>query len=455
MKTQSLIITLLIITLISFSSAYDYCSSGNQGSRLEISSITDNLKDNPRALYWDEEQSISIKVKVKNNLEYVEDFMVEVIFVDSKNEEVDITEEDLEEEFNLKNGESEELKFNFKVEDEVATGTYTMYVKYYVDGEESKLCKQITREIKIGSINKCTTNSGSIEITGFKDNKEDNHNSWEWKTKDEVGISFYIKNKGPTSDFDIILIFLDNDENGIEITEEDLEKSETISKGDEEEVEFNFKLEDIPSGYYGMYLNVVKDNSTTCTSKKISGNGDTTFILIEDIDRIELEEIIGSRSVTKGDSINYKVKIKNTGLKKQSKILITYSSANTKEQTKIVENVNSNSTVEYNFTINFQEVGIETLLFKVDYDYEEDYKSADIYRLAVNVLEKEKPIEKKIEVEEIKEEVVIKSETNTLIESEEEGFGLWWILIIIVFVILIIVAWKKLKDTSDMGEDII
>ena len=105
-KTLTLAISLL--ALISLTSAYDYCSSGDQGNRLEISSITDNLQDNTKTFSWEEHQQISMTIKVKNKLEYVEDFNVEIIFLDTNSKEVSIIEDDddLEKEFTLKNGDT-------------------------------------------------------------------------------------------------------------------------------------------------------------------------------------------------------------------------------------------------------------------------------------------------------------------------------------------------------------
>lgn len=415
MNNKKTITTLLLIILATtLTAAYDYCESGNQGSRLEISSITDKLKDNTKEFKWDENQNIELKVKVKNNLEYIEDFKVEIVFLDDKNSRVSIVEddEDLEYEFTLENSEVKELEFNFELEEDISLGNYYMYVKYYVEGEESKFCKQVKKDITIGTLNKCSSNSGNIEILGFKDNKEDNFNSWEWRYNDDVSLDFYIKNKAATQDFDMSLSFFNDKGDIIELAnEDDLSIKGTLANGEEEDVTFSFNVNNVPIGYYGVYINILsEEDNEFCYNKKITGAGDDTFIMIEDDDKIEVQ-VFGDINVTKNTQETYKVSVKNKGSRVQEKISVSIYSQNINYETIFIENLAGGASEEVSFKVNIpNKTSDEVVVFRVEYDfYDDDYESYAIQKKTLKINE---------DKEETKEEVIDSSKEESINVSE-------------------------------------
>ena len=331
-----------------------------------------------------------------------------------------------------------------------------MYVKYYVDGEESRFCKQTKKDITIGSLNKCSSNSKNIEITGFKDNKEDNSNSWEWENNDDISLDFYIKNKAATQDFDITLKFFNDDEEIIEVaSENDLEESTTLSQNDEEKVSFDFNINKVSNGDYGVYINVIsEDDNSFCYSKRLSGNGDNTFISIEDDDKIKVS-ILGNLEVTANSNEEYKVTVKNTGSKTQKKVYVAVYSKGVPMQKQITENLLSNESRTLKFDVNIpNRTGAEAVIFRIEYDYDDEYDSYEVYKKIINIKEQEVKQEVKIEASEDKPQEVVKQEVVNDSTQEEEGLeeaeeerSYFWIIVVVLIILIVIgiFVWNKLR----------
>jgi len=359
-------------------SAYNFCSNGEQGSGLVISSIVDNLDDNTASWKWDEEQNIKVTAILKNEKEYREDFTVEIVLVDSDGNEVEIIDDgDLSKDITLNSEESDTISFDFQLEDDIPIDDYQLYVKFYVEGQESSFCKQTYVDVDIGALDKCSSHSGSIEITEFADEKLDNEDSWEWETGQDIEVSIYVKNSLPDASYDAYLTFYNEDGDEVEFAdEEDLKETQTISNGDTEEITFKFSLNDIPEGNYGMYVNVLNsgDNSI-CTSRETKGSDELHYIDVYSSGEPEITAVSGSQSLTTGDTSSYSVTIKNNGHSEQDKVLIiAYSKVMGISQEQEIEDLSSGETQTAVFSLAFTNgvTGTYPLLFKVEYGYDDD-----------------------------------------------------------------------------------
>jgi len=116
------------------------------GTDLRIKGFTDEQLDNDDEWEWKPLDEIEIEVDVENNGEDDEDYIVEIIFLDSNGKEVDIAEDDknLEEEVSIDEGDSETVIFNFVVDGDVDDGNnYYMHIKVYQEGDEDEQCVSV------------------------------------------------------------------------------------------------------------------------------------------------------------------------------------------------------------------------------------------------------------------------------------------------------------------------
>jgi len=135
-------------TVATPTSAYEFCNwNGSKGyeptnSEIKIKSVDDNRIDNEKEWQWRPLDNVEIEVKVENGGNEDEDFVVEIVFLDSSLNTVDVAEDDddLEEELSIDEDDSETAIFNFTIDSDVDSGSYDMYVKVYQDGEEKYRC---------------------------------------------------------------------------------------------------------------------------------------------------------------------------------------------------------------------------------------------------------------------------------------------------------------------------
>jgi hypothetical protein len=452
-KIIFLIISMILLNLVS---SYNFCLNNNQGSGLDIVSITDKLRDNKESFKWYETQNIEIEVKVKNNLEYRESFIVELILLDENDNQVEVItdKDDLIDEETISSGKEYIFNYKFKLEDDILSGKYHLWVKYYVDGKESTFCKESKTDIQIGNVDRCSSKNNGIQINDLEDLKEDNNESWIWETGFNIGIDVWIKNTLETNDYKIELVFFDETNKEIEIAQDkdELIIEKLLTQNEENKLSFNFKLNsDIKDNYYGMYINVLGTNN--CNSKETKSNGDNTYIHIVNTNIVKLNSLTGNNNVSSGDKVTYKIDLQNIGNKNLDDIKLNlYSNELKISETKIVTiNSGGSGSVLFDVIIPYNYSGQAFFGCYATYNYviNNGYESTrnyyrDIkYSIYVNKVE-------------LKEEVPIITETNNTIieenitinpineqpiltkitEKKKHGIFYWIFFVIMIFFIL-------------------
>jgi len=113
------------------------------GTELVIKGFSDEQLDNDDEWEWKPLDNVEIEVDVKNVGNDDEDYVVELVFLDSDGNIVDVAEDDknLEEEVSIDEGDTETVIFNFEVDGDVDDGNnYYMHIKVYQEGDEDEQC---------------------------------------------------------------------------------------------------------------------------------------------------------------------------------------------------------------------------------------------------------------------------------------------------------------------------
>jgi hypothetical protein len=116
------------------------------GTELVIKGFSDEQLDNKDEWEWKPLDEIEIEVDVKNVGNDDEDYVVELVFLDSNDNIVDVAEDDknLEEEVSIDEGDTETVIFTFEVDGDVDDGNnYYMHIKVYQEGDEDEQCVSI------------------------------------------------------------------------------------------------------------------------------------------------------------------------------------------------------------------------------------------------------------------------------------------------------------------------
>lgn len=119
----------------------NFCPSSSDDDDIDVVSVNDN-SDVDDDWEWKPYQDAEVSVKIKNNLDDDEEFVVSLIFVDNNGDIVELAsdEDDLEDDVSIDEGDKETITFNFEIDGDVDEGQYTMYVKVYKDGGEDEDC---------------------------------------------------------------------------------------------------------------------------------------------------------------------------------------------------------------------------------------------------------------------------------------------------------------------------
>jgi hypothetical protein len=377
---------LLVLMLIPFAaSAYEFCSSGEDGIGLEIISVEDTLKDNSDAWIWDWNDDVEIDIEVKNNLNQEGDFTVELIFIDNNDNEVYVAVDngDLERSLTLGSDENETISFNFKVEYGVVENAYDIYIKFYEDGKQDSECEEDSQEVTIGSMIFCEngkSDESDLEIKGVSDNNKDNDNDWDWSVGDDIQIEVEVDNKDyDDMYFNVELVFVD--EGGAEVSfatsSGNLAQSVEIERGSSEDVVFNFTVDnEVDSETYGFYVVAISDeNSDICTSVRAYG-GSVIEVKVSGDYGILVSSVNGSNSVDAGSTENYSVVVRNLGTSKEDRILaVAYNFNLGVREEYVISDLAAGASKTVVFEIDFP-IGSagtsERIAFFADYNYDED-----------------------------------------------------------------------------------
>jgi uncharacterized membrane protein len=122
----------------------NFCDYGVQGSSsIEILEIKDEKLGNSKEWEWKPLDEISLRIRVKNNLDTKEKVTVAISLYSEKTGfiELDGKNDELEETIRISDGDREYFYFNFKLPvEDLEEGKYTLFVKAFVDGEEDEYC---------------------------------------------------------------------------------------------------------------------------------------------------------------------------------------------------------------------------------------------------------------------------------------------------------------------------
>ncbi len=114
----------------------EFCDNNSvDSSDLEITTMKDELEENEDRWKWETGQEIEVSVKLSNKDYSERDFRVELKLYDEEGEEVDFSDEDLEEIEEIAQGEEETFSFNFVLGD-LDEGDYYLYAVAYDDDDE-------------------------------------------------------------------------------------------------------------------------------------------------------------------------------------------------------------------------------------------------------------------------------------------------------------------------------
>ncbi|MEM4271671.1 MAG: putative S-layer protein [Candidatus Pacearchaeota archaeon] len=243
----------------------DFCEYQNINSSLiEISDIEESSED---PWEWKPLDNVEISVKIENNLDDDEDFVVELGLYDTEEKEfVEIDGEDtLEEEISLDEGKSGRVTFEFEVpiELEDSDGRYVVFVKAYVDGAEDEYCNSYS-SVNVPS----SDDNDAIKIERDKNDVIVNENEIsapELATAGElVTIKAKVYNIG-TEDEDKVKVTLTNTKLGLNLESNSFE----LDSEDSEEVEFSFVVpQNVENGIYTLKLDTYFDYSSSSDNYK-------------------------------------------------------------------------------------------------------------------------------------------------------------------------------------------
>lgn len=131
---------------LNYNVARDFCDEGDVNtSEISISDLSDESSSEDE-WHWVPLQDIEIQVKVTNNMDEDNEFVVELAIYDTVDDEyVDIGDGEnyLEQTLSINEDDSERAIFEFRLPADLAKadGRYVMFVKAYLDTEEENYCR--------------------------------------------------------------------------------------------------------------------------------------------------------------------------------------------------------------------------------------------------------------------------------------------------------------------------
>jgi hypothetical protein len=225
--------------------------------------------------------------------------------------------------------------------------------------------------------------SGSdIIIKGFSDERLDNDDEWEWKPLDQVEIEIDVKNQGSDDeDYVIEIVFLDDQDNVIDLAEDDKDLEETISidEGESETATITFEIDgdvDESNGYY-MHIKVYQDGDEDeqCASV-VKSEVEKVKITKERHDVLVKNVVEGPVNVEAGTQVIYEVRVSNLGKEDEDLVKVVVSNSELGIlMTKEIEDLDEGDSEIISFIVDFPEEATEKvykLRFSTMFDYDED-----------------------------------------------------------------------------------
>jgi hypothetical protein len=109
---------------------------------LKITKITDRGEDNKEEWTWKTNNNLKVAVELKNYNYEEKTFITELILLDKNNQQINLTnnQHNTKTTKTISKDKSETFYFNFKLNDNLSIGKYTLYAKSYEENNESNIC---------------------------------------------------------------------------------------------------------------------------------------------------------------------------------------------------------------------------------------------------------------------------------------------------------------------------
>ncbi len=375
--------------------AFEFCDDGTQGENdIRLISINDMLKENSKEWTWEPMQEIEIETRVENKNDEDGTYIIEVIFKKGESTaRIAEDSDDLEKEFSLSGKERKSISLEFKIDEDIDTEEYDIYIKFYKKNNEDEECVENSEEkITIEKIEVCENekvDEDELEITRIRDETKDIENKWEWAPGNNIKISLDLENKDYSQrNFLVELIFLDENNEEISLADDsdDTREETNLDENEDDEINFNFNLKsEVKEEKYTLYARAYsEENENICTSLKAESKSSPAIIKIEKEERkVIVTNIEGPKNMTTSSNTKYTATITNLGSKDEDRVLaIVYNyRLNIKEKIEILDlKSGERKTVTFDISIpNNASIARHTLLFSTEYEYRESqdyYKSA-------------------------------------------------------------------------------
>lgn len=469
MEKGFVILSIMILFFANQVLSYEFCENGIKDDDLRIISVDDMLKENTKEWSWEPNSKIELEIRVENKKDSEERYKIEIVALDSDDDEIDLAEnsDDMEIEFTLSAKERKSISIEFEVNEDIKKEEYSLFVKFYEEGNEEDSCTENSEEkILIEKIELCDddeVSSDKLEILKIKDEGKD---EWTWSPGNEIEINVELENKYyDETTFEIELILLDENKKIVDFSNGEIKRSLKLEEGESDDTEFSLELDkSLEEGKYTLYAKAYDENDKDiCTTLKASSLSEPKLIKIQKPERkIIVQNVVGPEEARQDDEIEYEVTIFNEGKESEVKVeIIMYSkNMNIREATEI-ENLKSGE--ERNVMIKLKvpenaSLDKQKITFLTSYEYNEKskyYKTAsedeDDKTVYITILEKiiEEPEiipELNIEKEEenfIDENLTIENEIMPEMESlitgsvvqdtNEKGNGFFVLILILIF----------------------
>lgn len=372
-------ILILLLLVLPWVGAYEFCDYGEVGSNLTIVSFEDKLADNSDEWIWDWGDEVEISVEVMSGFNDSRDLEAELIFVDESEKHIylAVDDGDLDKTFSVSAGDSQRFSFVFEVDGDILEKNYTAYLKVYWDNNEDDECVEESFLVRVGSLGLCGEGmvaASYLEISDVTDENLDNSENWIWSVGDEVNISVAVDNKKfGNLDLDVSLILVDEDgeEVGLAVDEEDLRDSLSLGADEEDSLSFVFEVDDLDEGEYRLYVVAVDDgNESICTNLLVSHD-----VEIRSDVGVLVSSIAGPVNVSGGSTVNYSIVVENQGSSIEERVVVYVYSLNfgIREEYVVYDlgvGENSSFVIPVYFPENASGKS-DRLLFSAEYDYDE------------------------------------------------------------------------------------
>jgi len=321
--------------------------------------------------------------------------------------------------FQILNGSSSMVFISFSSTSSLPIATYnTNIIINYNNGSSQSISLPVTINVVaqsnpnivngINATKLCSsfsTGNTNVSISDLEDKSSGTDNDWEWKALDEVKVRVNVANDNDkdNSDYKVQLYFFDSD--GKDVSSKFVDETDSLKQdvnnldnGDDQNVDFAFKLStQIDSGTYEVVAKVSKrSGSNDDCALTLKGDSQTVYINQDDYYTI-VSAVMGSKSVSCGNTLDLTVTVTNTGTEDEDRVKVFMNSYDFKLNAfQEIDNLNSGESKDVTFSIPVPSNAAEklyglTFSTQFNYDssddkYSDQSASKDNYIYSFNVL---------------------------------------------------------------------